>query len=185
MVLVIMLAAEQEARGARKRGKGKIAKKTRPCRKERNRQWCNKDNVEEMLKNHTAVHKENIKKALEETEQETCPAGERNLRDDDSRDPNERSLSPWTYVKNESANRIPGTYVEAKCLCDGCLIYGKDGVSVENSKDYESLPIKTSLPILTRYDCKGKKCRERLEIAQVTVGCVCATRKRATVPPSQ
>ncbi|XP_066289545.1 interleukin-17B-like [Branchiostoma lanceolatum] len=181
MVLVIVLVAGQEAH-AKKRGKGR---KTRPCRKEKNKQWCNKDKVEEMIKDHPAVDEEIIKKAQPgNTVQQSCPAGKIDLKDEDKRTVNERSLTPWVYVTNHSANRIPDTFVEARCLCEGCLIYGPDGVSVENTKDFENVPIKTGLPILERYDCKRRKCRERQSILQVTVGCMCATRKRATVPSS-
>ncbi|XP_019628802.1 PREDICTED: uncharacterized protein LOC109473382 [Branchiostoma belcheri] len=176
VVLVVVLAAEQEAH-AKRRGRG-----ARKCRREKNKQWCNKEKVEDMIKDHPAVDKEKIKMAEKDKEQQSsCPAGKIGLRDEDVRDVNQRSLTPWVYVTNHTAAsiRIPDTFVEAKCLCDGCLIYGPDGVSVENTKDYVNIPIKTGLPILERYDCRKGKCRERQVTYQVTVGCMCATRKRA------
>lgn len=82
-------------------------------------------------------------------------------------------------VTNE--DYFPSTYVEAQCLCSGCIVL-PDGSSnhmppTENH-NYNSVAIRQSRVFLRRELCRdGQRYRLRPETLQVAVGCTCVRPK--------
>ncbi|XP_068170187.1 interleukin-17C [Antennarius striatus] len=97
-----------------------------------------------------------------------------------------RSLSPWRYVTRAMKDHFPSSYVEAQCLCSGCILVqdapGPKGrpLTVE-SYDYNSVPVKQSRVFLRRELCSdGKKYQLKAVTLEVTVGCTCARVKTSS-----
>ncbi|XP_061891318.1 interleukin-17C [Entelurus aequoreus] len=85
-----------------------------------------------------------------------------------------RSLSPWRFVWKTMKDHYPSTYVEAQCLCSGCIVTKNKGVP-EMSHDYNSVPIEQSRVFLKRELCDdGRKYYLKPVSVNVVVGCTCA-----------
>ncbi|KAF6722084.1 Interleukin-17C [Oryzias melastigma] len=95
-----------------------------------------------------------------------------------STDDGKRSISPWKYREVTKEGFFPSTYMEAECLCTGCILV--KGNTVKESMDYNSKHLVVSRLFLKRVLCKNKRNGTaemyKLEIAQVdvAVGCFCA-----------
>ncbi|KAM7396153.1 hypothetical protein PAMP_019216 [Pampus punctatissimus] len=86
---------------------------------------------------------------------------------------NNRSLSPWRYVRVHKKDHYPETYVEAQCLCSGCIIFEND-IPVENDT-YNSVPVIQSKTFLKKKLCPNKKTYSLEPVSvNVAVGCTCA-----------
>ncbi|XP_061533386.1 interleukin-17C isoform X1 [Phycodurus eques] len=86
----------------------------------------------------------------------------------------DRSLSPWRYVWRTMKDHYPSTYVEAQCLCSGCIMIKNKGTP-ELSHDYNSVPVNQTRVFLKRERCSdGHKYYLKPISAVVTVGCTCA-----------
>ncbi|XP_054633684.1 interleukin-17C [Dunckerocampus dactyliophorus] len=87
---------------------------------------------------------------------------------------NDRSLSPWRYVRKTMENHYPSSYIEAQCLCSGCIII-ENGVH-KLSHDYNSVPIPQSRVFLKRELCsEGHGYYLKPVSVEVVIGCTCAT----------
>ncbi|XP_077374197.1 interleukin-17C [Festucalex cinctus] len=85
----------------------------------------------------------------------------------------ERSLSPWRYVWKPMKDHYPSTYVEAQCLCSGCIMIKRKGTP-ELSHDYNSAPVNQTRVFLKRERCTdGLKYYLKPVSVAVTVGCTC------------
>ncbi|XP_068595883.1 interleukin-17C [Brachionichthys hirsutus] len=97
-----------------------------------------------------------------------------------------RSLSPWRYVTRTFLDHFPASYVEAQCLCSGCILIQdspghKERPLTVESYDYNSVPVKQSRVFLRRELCSdGKKYQLKAVTLEVTVGCTCARVKTAS-----
>nr|XP_057931378.1 interleukin-17C [Doryrhamphus excisus] len=86
---------------------------------------------------------------------------------------NARSLSPWRYVRKNMEDHYPSSYVEAQCLCSGCIMM-KNGAP-RLSHDYNSIPISQSRVFLKRELCsEGHGYYLKPVSVDVVVGCTCA-----------
>ncbi|XP_049580186.1 interleukin-17C [Syngnathus scovelli] len=86
----------------------------------------------------------------------------------------ERSLSPWRYVSRLMEDHYPSTYVEAQCLCSGCIMINSTGSAVL-SHDYNSAPVNQTRVFLKRERCAdGKTYYLKPVSVVVVVGCTCA-----------
>ncbi|XP_061629230.1 interleukin-17C [Phyllopteryx taeniolatus] len=86
----------------------------------------------------------------------------------------DRSLSPWRYVWRTMKDHYPSTYVEAQCLCSGCIMIKNKGTP-ELSHDYNSVPVNQTRVFLKRERCSdGHKYYLKPISAVVMVGCTCA-----------
>ncbi|XP_017296797.1 interleukin-17C [Kryptolebias marmoratus] len=103
---------------------------------------------------------------------ESCPLDLYQRLREDIKD---RSLSPWRYVRVTNQDYFPSTYVEAQCLCQGCIMM-KKGSLMENH-DYNSKPVLQSRAFLKREQssCQGGQYRLKVEFRKVAVGCTCVT----------
>ncbi|KAM9815358.1 interleukin-17C [Syngnathus typhle] len=89
-------------------------------------------------------------------------------------DLDKRSLSPWRYVWKPMKDHYPPRYVEAQCLCYGCIVISSNG-SAEMTYDYNSAPVKQTRVFLKRERCDdGKMYYLKPVSVNVTVGCTCA-----------
>nr|UOV22695.1 interleukin 17C [Oostethus manadensis] len=87
---------------------------------------------------------------------------------------NARSLSPWRYVQKNMEGHYPSSYVEAQCLCSGCIMIKNNGAP-EMSHDYNSIPILQSRVFLKRELCSnGRGYYLKPVPVEVVVGCTCA-----------
>ncbi|XP_042351451.1 interleukin-17C [Plectropomus leopardus] len=90
-----------------------------------------------------------------------------------SEDANERSLSPWRYVRVIQTDRFPSEYSEAQCLCSGCILI-QDKKPPMEIHDYDSKLIKQSRVFLKKELCEdGKKYYLKPVSEEVGVGCTC------------
>ncbi|XP_077424578.1 interleukin-17C [Vanacampus margaritifer] len=88
-------------------------------------------------------------------------------------DPKERSLSPWRYVRKPMKDHYPSTYIEAQCLCSGCIMI-KSKRTPELSHDYNSAPVSQTRVFLKREHCTDSlKYYLKPVSVNVTVGCTC------------
>ncbi|XP_029909237.1 interleukin-17C [Myripristis murdjan] len=87
--------------------------------------------------------------------------------------PNDRSLSPWRYIRDTDKDRFPPTIAVAQCLCEGCITSkGKEDM------DYNSYLIEQSRVVLRKELCDdGKKYRLVPDSVKVGVGCTCLKSK--------
>ncbi|NP_001191723.1 interleukin-17C precursor [Oryzias latipes] len=94
----------------------------------------------------------------------------------DSKD-EKRSVSPWKYTEVTREGYFPPSYMEAQCLCKGCIL--KEGNNVIESHNFNSKPLVVSRMFLRRVLCEGgnngtaktyKLERVQLDVA---VGCIC------------
>uniref|UniRef100_A0A3Q2YF27 Interleukin 17c n=1 Tax=Hippocampus comes TaxID=109280 RepID=A0A3Q2YF27_HIPCM len=86
----------------------------------------------------------------------------------------ERSLSPWRYVSKPMKDHYPSTYVEAQCLCSGCIMIKNQGTP-ELSHDYNSVPLTQTRVFLKRERCTDEQKYYLKPVSVVvTVGCTCA-----------
>ncbi|XP_044213534.1 interleukin-17C [Thunnus albacares] len=88
----------------------------------------------------------------------------------------DRSLSPWRHVLKTNMARYPSTYVEAECLCSGCIVF-KDNAPVE-SQNFNSVPIVQSRVFLEKELCENQDNTNRTYRLKpirvdVAVGCTC------------
>ncbi|XP_072241407.1 interleukin-17C [Leuresthes tenuis] len=89
----------------------------------------------------------------------------------------DRSLSPWRYITVTKPNHFPHTYVEAECLCQGCILVHENG-SVEESHDYNSAVITQTRVFLKRVPCSNGTTYRLMPVSeQVAVGCTCVKYK--------
>ncbi|XP_026221765.1 interleukin-17C [Anabas testudineus] len=95
----------------------------------------------------------------------------------------ERSLSPWRYVHVSNKDYFPSTYVQADCLCSGCILVqdrNQGSPVVVESHDYNSVPIEQTRMFLKRELCSsvGEDGRKQYRLVpvyvKVVVGCTCA-----------
>ncbi|XP_041852078.1 interleukin-17C [Melanotaenia boesemani] len=85
---------------------------------------------------------------------------------------NARSVSPWRYVNVNLTDHFPSTYVEAQCLCTGCILF-QDNKVVE-SHDYNSATVTQTRIFLKRVRCpSGKGYKLEPVSVEVPVGCTC------------
>ncbi|XP_017551627.1 interleukin-17C [Pygocentrus nattereri] len=86
-----------------------------------------------------------------------------------SSEPRNRSLSPWRLITHPNPNMYPETYEEAKCLCSGCIINGKENT------DYNSVPVERSMMFLKKVACKAdpQKYSLIIEHRKIPVACTC------------
>ncbi|XP_041795685.1 interleukin-17C [Chelmon rostratus] len=96
-----------------------------------------------------------------------------------------RSLSPWRYVLVRLKDHYPSTYAEAQCLCSGCIFIqdnkGWEKRPLQESNDYNSVPIKQSRVFLKRELCSdGKKYQLKPVTLEVAVACTCARVKTSS-----
>ncbi|XP_061139749.1 interleukin-17C [Syngnathus typhle] len=85
-----------------------------------------------------------------------------------------RSLSPWRYVSKLMKDHYPPTYVEAQCLCSGCIVINSTG-RAEMTHDYNSAPVNQTRVFLKQERCNdGKRYYLKPVSVVVTVGCTCA-----------
>ncbi|XP_037110278.1 interleukin-17C [Syngnathus acus] len=85
-----------------------------------------------------------------------------------------RSLSPWRYVWRPMKDHYPSIYVEAQCLCSGCIVINSKG-RAELTHDYNSAPVNQTRVFLKRERCvDGKTYYLKPVSVVVTVGCTCA-----------
>ncbi|XP_074550967.1 interleukin-17F-like [Halichoeres trimaculatus] len=80
-----------------------------------------------------------------------------------------RALSPWRYRVHQDPDRIPDKICIAECLCEGCIMNGKE----DNS--YNSKPLEVNMLVYKKTKCQGDANRYRMTRAliKVAVGCVC------------
>ncbi|KAM9854732.1 interleukin-17C [Aulostomus maculatus] len=89
----------------------------------------------------------------------------------------DRSLSPWRYVRVTKKDHYPSSYVEAQCLCSGCIVI-KNKMPPQLSQDFNSVPITQSRIFLKRELCNdGNKYKLTPVSVDVVVGCTCARSK--------
>ncbi|XP_075327334.1 interleukin-17C [Odontesthes bonariensis] len=89
-------------------------------------------------------------------------------------DVKDRSISPWRYVTVTNPDHFPHTYVEAQCLCQGCILVHENG-SVVESHDYNSAVIEQTRVFLKRVPCPNGEGYQLMPVSQqVAVGCTCA-----------
>ncbi|XP_034389983.1 interleukin-17C [Cyclopterus lumpus] len=85
----------------------------------------------------------------------------------------DRSLSPWRYVLVTKKDHFPSSYVEAQCLCSGCILIQGNRPPVE-SHNYNSYPVIQSRVFLKKELCGDKKTYYLKPVAvKVAVGCTC------------
>ncbi|XP_038610249.1 interleukin-17C [Tachyglossus aculeatus] len=93
-------------------------------------------------------------------------------------EPNERSISPWTYRIDEDSNRYPQKLAFAECLCTGCINV-KTG---QETSSLNSVPLHQTMMVLRRRPCVPGALRTaaspvgftfNVEYIQVPVGCTC------------
>ncbi|XP_029009792.1 interleukin-17C [Betta splendens] len=100
----------------------------------------------------------------------------------------DRSLSPWRYVHVTKEDQFPSTYVEAQCLCYGCIQIRDrhhSSPTVVETHDYNSVPIQQTRMFLRREPCldeQGTRTKYRLTpvYEKVVVGCTCARVKTSS-----
>ncbi|KAM7413872.1 hypothetical protein PAMA_018934 [Pampus argenteus] len=86
---------------------------------------------------------------------------------------NNRSLSPWRYVRVNKKDHYPESYVEARCLCTGCIIF--QGNKLVESDNYNSVPVLQSKTFFKKKLCPNKKTYSLKAVSvDVAVGCTCA-----------
>ncbi|XP_077452147.1 interleukin-17C isoform X1 [Stigmatopora argus] len=107
----------------------------------------------------------------------------------------DRSLSPWRYVsadewferrphsgrpglkssRKSMKDHYPDTYVEAQCLCSGCIIVKNKGPP-ELNNDYNSVTVNQTRVFLKREPCSDKGMYYLKPVSvTVSVACTCAT----------
>ncbi|XP_057691904.1 interleukin-17C [Corythoichthys intestinalis] len=86
----------------------------------------------------------------------------------------DRSLSPWRYVRRTMKDHYPDTYVEAQCLCSGCIMIKNKGTP-ELNHDYNSVTVNQTRVFLKREPCidSGMYYLKPVSV-EVSVGCTCA-----------
>uniref|UniRef100_A0A8C5D4N8 Interleukin-17C-like n=1 Tax=Gouania willdenowi TaxID=441366 RepID=A0A8C5D4N8_GOUWI len=90
-----------------------------------------------------------------------------------------RSLSPWIYESKQMADHFPFTYVQAKCLCDGCIQFNKDGPFQNHI--FNSVAVYQSRIFLKREPCKYNSTYRLTPVAEnVAVACTCVNPKRVS-----
>lgn len=82
-------------------------------------------------------------------------------------------------------DHYPSTYAEAQCLCSGCIFIqdnkGWEKRPLQESNDYNSVPIKQSRVFLKRELCSdGKKYQLKPVTLEVAVACTCARVKTSS-----
>lgn len=90
-------------------------------------------------------------------------------------------FSPLLFRTVTKKEYFPSTYVEAQCLCSGCILIPdsskKHMLPMENH-NYNSVPIMQSRVFLRRELCRdGERYRLKPETLRVAVGCTCARPK--------
>ncbi|XP_077566936.1 interleukin-17C [Stigmatopora nigra] len=87
----------------------------------------------------------------------------------------DRSLSPWRYVRKSMKDHYPNTYVEAQCLCSGCIMVKNKGPP-ELNNDYNSVTVNQTRVFLKREPCSDKGMYYLKPVSvTVSVACTCAT----------
>ncbi|KAL4613688.1 interleukin-17C-like [Arapaima gigas] len=80
-----------------------------------------------------------------------------------------RALSPWKYRIDVDDNRYPREIAVAECLCEGCIIDGKENLS------FNSEPVKQTM-MVSRYE-KCPKHPEKFSLVtepvEIDVACTC------------
>ncbi|XP_061078673.1 interleukin-17C [Conger conger] len=80
-----------------------------------------------------------------------------------------RSVSPWRHRIDHDEERYPSKIAVAECLCEGCIINGKEDMS------YNSVPVKRSQLVLKRVECPIKPHLYSFAVStiKVPVACTC------------
>ncbi|XP_063052114.1 interleukin-17C isoform X2 [Engraulis encrasicolus] len=88
-----------------------------------------------------------------------------------SKDLSNRSLSPWRYRIDEDENRIPQRIGVAECLCNHCIINGKE------DSTYNSVPVMQTMMFVRRTPCPAEPGNYtfKTEFKSVPVACTCVT----------
>ncbi|XP_031179370.1 interleukin-17C-like [Sander lucioperca] len=86
---------------------------------------------------------------------------------------NRRSLSPWKYNISRNDSRFPHEIAFAKCLCNGCIINGREDTS------YNSVPVVVKLVVLRKTPCPWDKTKfvVKNDSEAIAVGCTCVVPK--------
>ncbi|XP_078111150.1 interleukin-17C-like [Sander vitreus] len=86
---------------------------------------------------------------------------------------NQRSLSPWKYSISRVDNRFPNEIAFAECLCNGCIINGRENMS------YNSVPVVVKLVVLRKTPCQRDRTKFVVKkgFETIAVGCTCAVPK--------
>lgn len=81
-------------------------------------------------------------------------------------------------------DHYPSTYVEAQCLCSGCIMFQNQ--KLIESHDYNSVPVMQSKLFLKREVCNDKKKYRLTPVSiDVAVGCTCARATTSSTHPDQ
>ncbi|KAF3686784.1 Interleukin-17C [Channa argus] len=88
---------------------------------------------------------------------------------------NNRSLSPWKYELNLNDSRYPQIIYFAKCLCEGCIINGRE------DKTYNSVLVFVQLVVMEKTACRTdpKTYEVKRNAIDVPVACTCVVPKYA------
>nr|UBR18739.1 interleukin 17B [Lateolabrax maculatus] len=78
-----------------------------------------------------------------------------------------RSLSPWTHRIDRDDNRFPRDIAFAECVCEGCIIDGRENHS------YNSRPVFAWKSVLRKIQCERNKYELKQEVLRLPVACVC------------
>ncbi|KAJ0056685.1 hypothetical protein NL108_012118 [Boleophthalmus pectinirostris] len=86
-----------------------------------------------------------------------------------------RALSPWTYRLNRDQRRFPRDILEARCLCEGCILQRAHEDRPHEEHTYNSVPVYTHVLVLYKTRCARQPHKYRLtkRMLRVTVGCTC------------
>ncbi|CAJ1057284.1 interleukin-17C [Xyrichtys novacula] len=88
-----------------------------------------------------------------------------------------RSLSPWRYVNRTLTDHFPSSYIEAECLCQGCIMIQNDtgaGKGLDITDDYVSKPLMQTRMFLKKEPCGDEGGYHFKPVyLKVAVGCVC------------
>ncbi|NXI34084.1 IL17C protein, partial [Galbula dea] len=103
--------------------------------------------------------------------QRQCP--ELQLRTGLRSEPNERSISPWSYRIDEDENRHPRKLAFAECLCSGCV----DVKTGRETTSLNSVAIHQNMMVLRRKPCPRPSGHGlvtfEVDYIRVPVGCTC------------
>ncbi|XP_059191970.1 interleukin-17C [Centropristis striata] len=139
------------------------------------------DAAERKLRNHYPQPAEPAAAPDSPVSPASCPV--EMFRQPPSKEYKDRSLSPWRYIRVTKADHFPSTYVEAQCLCTGCILIQDNNHPVE-SHNYNSVRIMQSRVFLKKELCnnntEGKKYHLKPVTVEVAVGCTCVRTQTIT-----
>ncbi|XP_039983927.1 interleukin-17C-like isoform X2 [Xiphias gladius] len=80
-----------------------------------------------------------------------------------------RALAPWKYSLNRDVSRTPTEISFAECLCQGCIINGRENLS------YNSVPVFAHVKVLKKSFCPDDRSKYVIknDFIKVPVACTC------------